>query len=80
MAIDGIRLDSDGAIPAYEKYLAARRIQAWRANGALMRERRMTKAIARIVHALKGRPANATVELNLALAITRRAEGACVRH
>jgi tetratricopeptide (TPR) repeat protein len=63
--------DIDGAIQAYEKYLAARPDSVMaRSNlgAAYSRAARYEDAIAQYRHALKLQPANAPVELNLALA------------
>jgi Flp pilus assembly protein TadD len=63
--------DIDGAIRAYEKYLAARPDSAMaRSNlgAAYARAARYDEAIAQYRHALKLQPGNISMELNLALA------------
>src|SRR5215831_8299847 len=63
--------DIDGAIQAYEKYLAARPDSAMaRSNlgAAYARAARYEDAIAQYRHALKLQPGNTSAELNLALA------------
>src|SRR5438552_17127894 len=63
--------DIDGAIQAYERYLAARPDSAMaRSNlgAAYARAARYEEAIAQYRHSLKLQPENTSVELNLALA------------
>jgi tetratricopeptide (TPR) repeat protein len=63
--------DINGAIEAYEKYLAARPdspIPLSNLGAAYARAARYDDAIAQYRHALKLQPGNASVELNLALA------------